>query len=511
MARFPLIILVFVLSWTLPSYAQAPSPYRAPVLSKGNQIQLQVFGLGLTEIRLSSPQQVTFHGKTVETYRGRATVIQREKRTSRKRTEAISAVGYRDSRGRKHLEVSFLNSSRMYRVHLNSRGTARIARGPLVSHFECGHPSHSHAVSTSSRSFFTNVNTRSLTPREFREVEVAIDLDYEAKELLGERLVPSVVATVENANLFFERDLGVHLTLKNINPDIRQGSYPANITTIPDLLDSFRVRLDYLGKADVYYLLVGRDTTGTVVGMAAQGLGCNTTRTPELSHATSRYTGHEENSFTLAHEIAHLLWAAHTKEPGLMSTVRREPYFEDIVKQDVAYLLSLSVSDCLSRVSLVPQPTPTATPTPTPTSTPYPTAVPTATPVPDVLPPVTRLKMSKDGTLAGGVDVPEVRDGCSLSIHASSDGGSVRGTKPIISVSPVSSAYTLSGKVTRRIHPLAFGGRKVYVGAKYLCPGLYPKYSKVVALDMRSVRKGAYTNYAGWFKHLTRVLKLNQS
>jgi len=47
--------------------------------------------------------------------------------------------------------------------------------------------------------------------------------------------VPSVVAMVENANLFFERDLGVPLTLKNINHDFAKETTALLLVNLDDM------------------------------------------------------------------------------------------------------------------------------------------------------------------------------------------------------------------------------------------------------------------------------------
>lgn len=159
-----------------------------------------------------------------------------------------------------------------------------------------------------------------------RVVTISTDADPESYAIYGENTNAEIAATINAAEAIFERQLGIRFAI--VRQHVYIGSSPYVSNDASALLASFAKNpenvanlsfspLTFNQDVDVKFLLTGKELSGNVIGLSYVGAVC---WSPQNAYGLVQNINRDLNITTLAHELGHLLGAAHdsSDESGIM-------------------------------------------------------------------------------------------------------------------------------------------------------------------------------------------------
>jgi hypothetical protein len=265
----------------------------------------------------------TFKDSIVPTLMKGYALLNRSSGEERRVSAALSVV-------RNRVRVQFLTSwsskqSKAARIYAltwklteSSSAVASIStqeNGSLLNKLCDSHGSNgSHAVaslSTSSSDSLPRATTLA------KVVTISTDADPELYAIYGEGANAEIAATLNAAEAIFERQLGIRFAMVRQHVYIGASPYVSNDSSA--LLGSFAKNpanianlsfspLTFNQDVDVKILFTGKELLGNVIGLSYVGAVC---WSPQNAYGLVQNINRELNITTLAHELGHLLGAAH--------------------------------------------------------------------------------------------------------------------------------------------------------------------------------------------------------
>lgn len=236
-----------------------------------------------------------------------------------------------------------------YRSTLARPGTGRVSRLSLarLRSLDCGNSEVGVSADSQVGGFapLSLLGSPAISSADLslpRILEISADSDSYFYQSHGSLSRAQIMAYLNIAEAIYRRDLNISFNLVRDHV-FRPGSDPFTSSNASVLLGQFTNYGNahtYLGQADVYQLISGRDFDGTTIGLSFVSQAC---RGFNLDYGIVQDVGVALTPLVIAHELGHSLGASHdpNNPPSLMSSVitSSEDTFSAFSKSEISNYL----------------------------------------------------------------------------------------------------------------------------------------------------------------------------